>query len=205
MRRWNFKNPSRNFPHPWRFLQARPGRMRGKHAEGFEIPPAHRENFPKPIAAALKPARDAGLLPSSVAAIYEVSKQRLIPACRCCRRRQRNPLDCGAHVAGFTHTPDAATANAWHGFGLDRPRNGERAYRALVSAALKRSRRARMATSPALFASCPGRGAAFSRCTAEPGPNFHWGTSLPVLVHRLALLDEGPPCLGAVQRRTSME
>src|SRR5258707_15666136 len=36
----------------------------GKLPKGFEIPRAHRENFPEAIAAALKPAREAGLLPS---------------------------------------------------------------------------------------------------------------------------------------------
>src|SRR6201999_277275 len=35
----------------------------GKLPKNFEILPAHRENFPERIAAALKPARDAGLLP----------------------------------------------------------------------------------------------------------------------------------------------
>ena len=43
---------------------ARQAKDAGKLPKNFEIPAAHRENFPERIARALKPAREAGLLPS---------------------------------------------------------------------------------------------------------------------------------------------
>ncbi|MGL4559283.1 MAG: acetyl-CoA hydrolase/transferase C-terminal domain-containing protein, partial [Afipia sp.] len=53
----------------------------GKLPKGYEIPAAHRENFPDRIAAALKPARDAGLLPAfPFGSDFTEVEQRLIPA-----------------------------------------------------------------------------------------------------------------------------
>src|SRR6202051_3984096 len=43
---------------------ARQAKEAGKLPKSFEIAPAHRENFPERISRALKPAREAGLLPS---------------------------------------------------------------------------------------------------------------------------------------------
>lgn len=52
----------------------------GKLPRNFEIPPDHRENFPDRIATALKPARDAGLLPSfPFGSDFTEVEQRLIP------------------------------------------------------------------------------------------------------------------------------
>ena len=115
----------------------------GKLPKDFEIPPAHRENFPEAIAAALKPARDAGLLPSfpSGSDFTEV-EQRLIPALQVLQEAQRTPLRLpGMLWQGFTREVDAADSECLVRLGLDRPTTmAERGYRALVSAALKRSR-----------------------------------------------------------------
>jgi len=115
----------------------------GKLPKDFEIPPAHRENFPEAIAAALKPARDAGLLPSfPFGSDFTEVEQRLIPALQVLQEAQRTPLRLpGMLWQGFTREVDAADSECLVRLGLDRPTTmAERGYRALVSAALKRSR-----------------------------------------------------------------
>ena len=115
----------------------------GKLPENYEIPAAHRENFPERIAAALKPARDAGLLPSfPFGSDFTDVEQRLIPALQILQDAQRSPLHLPALLwQGFTRAPDAADSECLARLGLDRPATlSERAYRALVSAALVRSR-----------------------------------------------------------------
>ena len=53
----------------------------GKLPRGHEIPAAHRENYPERISRALKPAREAGLLPSfPFGSDFTDVEQRLIPA-----------------------------------------------------------------------------------------------------------------------------
>jgi acyl-CoA hydrolase len=115
----------------------------GKLPKAFEIAPAHRENFPERIGQALKPARDAGLLPSfPFGSDFTEAEQRLIPALQVLQEAQRTPLRLpGLLWQGFTHKPDAADSECLARLGLDRPATlAERAYRALVSAALVRSR-----------------------------------------------------------------
>jgi acyl-CoA hydrolase len=115
----------------------------GKLPKDFEIPSAHRENFPEAIAAALKPARNAGLLPSfPFGSDFTEVEQRLIPALQVLQEAQRTPLRLpGLLWDGFTHTPDAADRECLVRLGLDAPATmTELAYRALVSAALVRSR-----------------------------------------------------------------
>ena len=115
----------------------------GKLPKNFEIPPTHRENFPEAIAAALKPARDAGLLPSfPFGSDFTEVEQRLIPALQVLQEAQRTPLRLpGMLWQGFTREVDAADSECLVRLGLDRPTTmAERGYRALVSAALKRSR-----------------------------------------------------------------
>lgn len=59
----------------------------GKLPKGYEIPAAHRENFPDRIAAALKPSRDAGLLPAfPFGSDFTDVEQRLIRPCRFSRK-----------------------------------------------------------------------------------------------------------------------
>lgn len=122
---------------------ARQAKDAGKLPNNFEIPAAHRENFPERIAAALKPAREAGLLPSfPFGSDFTEVEQRLIPALQLLQAAQRAPAQLpGLLWEGLTRTPDAADAECLARLGLDRPATwAERFYRALVSAALARSR-----------------------------------------------------------------
>ena len=122
---------------------ARQAKDAGKLPKNFEIPAAHRENVPERIASALKPAREAGLLPSfPFGSDFTDAEQRLIPALQLLQDAQRAPLRLpGLLWQGLTRTPDAADRECLARLGLDRPATlSERAYRALVSAALERSR-----------------------------------------------------------------
>jgi hypothetical protein len=122
---------------------ARAAKDAGKLPKNFEIPPAHRENFPERIAEALKPAREAGLLPSfPFGSDFTETEQRLIPALQVLQDAQRTPLRLpGLLWQGFFQQPDAADSECLARLGLDKPATlAERAYRALVSAALVRSR-----------------------------------------------------------------
>jgi acyl-CoA hydrolase len=115
----------------------------GKLPKNFELPAGKRENFPERIKAALKPAREAGLLPSfPFGSDFTESEQRLIPALQVLQEAQRSPLQLpGLLWEGLTRAPDAADVECLARLGLDRPTTlSERAYRALVSAALARSR-----------------------------------------------------------------
>lgn len=121
---------------------ARQAKDAGKLPRAFEIPPAHRENFPERIAAALKPAREAGLLPSfPFGCDFTDVERRLIPALQLLQAAQRKPAQLpGLLWEGLTRTPDAADEECLARLGLDRPKTfAEHFYRALVSAALGRS------------------------------------------------------------------
>jgi Acetyl-CoA hydrolase/transferase C-terminal domain len=122
---------------------ARQAKDAGKLPRNFEIPPAHRENYPERIARALKPAREAGLLPPfPFGSDFTDIEQRLIPALQLLAEAQRSPQHLpGLLWQGFTRAPDAADEECLARLGLDRPAAwSERGYRALVSAALVRSR-----------------------------------------------------------------
>ena len=117
----------------------------GKLPGNFEIPAAYRENHPERIADALKPARAAGLLPSfPFGSDFTDAEQRLIPALQFLQDAQRSPQRLlGLLWQGFTSSPDPADRECLARLGLDQPKTfSERAYRALVSAALARSREA---------------------------------------------------------------
>ena len=117
----------------------------GKLPKNYEIPAAHRDNHPERIARALKPAREAGLLPSfPFGTDFTDVEQRLIPALQILQDAERVPLSlAGLLWQGVTGQSDAADRECLVRLGLDRPATlTERAYRALVSAALARSRRA---------------------------------------------------------------
>jgi hypothetical protein len=122
---------------------ARRAKDAGKLAKDFEIPSAHRENFPERIATALKPARDAGLLPIfPFGTDFTDVEQRLIPALQLLQDAQQSPRKLpGLLWQGFTRRPDASDEECLARLGLDRPVTlSERAYRVLVGAALARSR-----------------------------------------------------------------
>lgn len=122
---------------------ARQAKDAGKLPKGHEIPAVHRENFPERIAAALKPAREAGLLPSfPFGSDFTAVEQRLIPALQLLQAARRTPAQlAGLLWDGLTRTRDAGDEECLARLELDRPRTlAERFYRALVSAALARSR-----------------------------------------------------------------
>ncbi|MBR0718297.1 acetyl-CoA hydrolase/transferase C-terminal domain-containing protein [Bradyrhizobium liaoningense] len=115
----------------------------GKLPRAYEIPAIHRDNNPERIARALKPARESGLLPSfPFGSDFTDVEQRLIPALQVLQAAQRSPRELAVLLwQGLMHTPDAADHEALARLGLDRPKTWpERGYRALVSAALVRSR-----------------------------------------------------------------
>ena len=122
---------------------ARQAKEAGKLPKDFEIPAAYRDNLPERIAGALKPARDAGLLPSfPFGSDFTDAEQRLIPALQLLQDAQRAPRRLpGLLWQGLTRRPNEADGECLARLGLDRPATwSERAYRALVSAALVRSR-----------------------------------------------------------------
>jgi Acetyl-CoA hydrolase/transferase C-terminal domain len=124
---------------------ARQAKDAGKLSKNFEIPAAYRENHPGRIAGALKPAREAGLLPSfPFGSDFTDTEQRLIPALQSLQDAQRSPQRLpGLLWQGLTRNPDAADQKCLARLGLDRPATlSERVYRALVNAALARSRQA---------------------------------------------------------------
>ena len=122
---------------------ARQAKDAGKLPRNFAIPAAHRENFPERIALALRPAREAGLLPSfPFGSDFTEVEQRLIPALQLLQTAQRKPEKLpGLLWEGLTRTASAADEECLARLGLDRPKAlTERFYRALVSAALARTK-----------------------------------------------------------------
>jgi acetyl-CoA hydrolase/transferase-like protein len=121
---------------------ARIAKDAGKLPKSYEIPAAYRENLPERITAALRPAREAGLLPAfPFGSDFTEVEQRLIPALQLLEEAQRTPLRlAGLLWQGFARTPDAADEQCLARLGLDKPATlAERIYRALVSAALAES------------------------------------------------------------------
>ncbi|MGA7074372.1 acetyl-CoA hydrolase/transferase C-terminal domain-containing protein [Bradyrhizobium sp.] len=115
----------------------------GKLPANFVIPSAWRQNHPDRIADALRPARQAGLLPwFPFGSDFTDVEQRLIPALQFLQEVQRAPRRLPALLwQGWMRQPDAADAECLARLGLDKPANWpERIYRALVSAALVKSR-----------------------------------------------------------------
>jgi len=121
---------------------ARTAKDAGKLPRSFEIPAAHRENVPQRITAALKPAREAGLLPSfPFGSDFTEVEQRLIPALQILQEAQHTPLRLAGMVwRGMRHPGGAADQECLARLGLDKPRTfAQRMYRALVTAALAES------------------------------------------------------------------
>jgi hypothetical protein len=115
----------------------------GKLARSYEIPGPFRDNYPERIARALKPAREAGLLPLfPFGSDFTEVEQRLIPALQVLQEAQRTPLQlAGLLWRGLTRRPDVSDRECLARLGLDQPVNwSERAYRVLVSAALAEGR-----------------------------------------------------------------
>ena len=124
---------------------ARAAKDTGKLPKGYQIPAACRENLPERVARALKPAREAGLLPSfPFGSDFTDVEQRLIPALQTLQDAQHTPLRlAGLLWQGLARTPDAAAEQCLARLGLDRPKTlTDRLYRALVGAALAESKAA---------------------------------------------------------------
>ena len=122
---------------------ARQAKDAGKLPADFEIPSAYRENYPERIAEALRPARQAALLPFfPFGSDFTDVEQRLIPALQFLQEVQRSPQRLPALIwHGLTRQPDAADAECLARLGLDKPSTWqERLYRALVIAALIQSK-----------------------------------------------------------------
>jgi hypothetical protein len=122
---------------------ARQAKDAGKLPANFEIPTAFRDNYPERIAEALRPARQAGLLPFfPFGSDFTDIEQRLIPALQFLQEVQRSPQRLPSLLwQGWTQPASAADAECLARLGLDKPSTWqERLYRALVSAALTRSR-----------------------------------------------------------------
>jgi hypothetical protein len=98
---------------------------------------------PERITAALKPARDAGLLPSfPFGSDFTEVEQRLIPALQVLQEAQHTPLRLARLLwRGMTRRPGGpASQECLARLGLDKPTTfEERMYRALVNAALAES------------------------------------------------------------------
>jgi acyl-CoA hydrolase len=116
----------------------------GKLPKTYEIPAIHRNNTPEHVIAALKPARDAGLLPAfPFGSDFTPTEQLLIPALQLLKDASVHPMQLAALawqglVAGKS---DDAVTDALVRMQLDRPQSlSDRLYRILVSAALTRTR-----------------------------------------------------------------
>jgi hypothetical protein len=122
---------------------ARAAKEAGKLPKSYEIPATCRENSPERIARALRPAREAGLLPAfPFGSDFTDVEQRLIPVLEMLQQAQAEPLRlAGLLWQGLTRSPNAAEGECLARLGLDKPATlAERAYRALVSAALAQSK-----------------------------------------------------------------
>lgn len=115
----------------------------GKLPKAYEIPGAYRDNAPARISAALKPARDAGLLPMfPFGSDFTEVEQRLIPALQVLSAASAAPWKlAGLFWQGMTQPHGASDEACLARLGLDRPNTFVvRAYRMLVAGALARSR-----------------------------------------------------------------
>ncbi|MDB5501717.1 MAG: acetyl-CoA hydrolase [Tardiphaga sp.] len=115
----------------------------GKLPKGFEIAAANRDNTPERIAAALKPAREAGLLPMfPFGSDFTEVEQRLIPALQILSAAATSPQGLAALLwQGWQHAPQASDRACLSRLGLDRPATlKDRVYRMLVCGALARNK-----------------------------------------------------------------
>src|ERR1700752_3943695 len=89
---------------------ARAAKEAGKLPKSYEIPAACRDNSPERIARALKPAREAGLLPAfPFGSDFTDVEQRLIPALEILQAAQAEPLRlAGLLWRGLPRSPNAA-------------------------------------------------------------------------------------------------
>jgi acyl-CoA hydrolase len=115
----------------------------GKLPKAYEIPAAHRANTPERIAVALRPAREAGLLPSfPFGTDFTDAEQRLIPALQLMKDASAEPLKLFslAWRGLFAKKADADASACLSRLALDKPQAlSDRLYQALVLAALAKT------------------------------------------------------------------
>lgn len=115
----------------------------GKLPKAYEIPAEHRSNTPDRIAAALRPAREAGLLPSfPFGTDFTDVEQRLIPALQLMKEASTEPWNLiGLAWQGlFADKTGADVEACLSRLALDKPQIlSDRLYQALVAAALART------------------------------------------------------------------
>src|SRR4051812_36975257 len=115
----------------------------GKLPKSFDLPVTHRSNTPDRIAEAVKPARDAGLLPAfPFGTDFTEVEQRLIPALQIlAQAKPKRASLAGLLWQAIRAVPDADDEACLARLGLGQPTTmQQRVYRWLVSAALARSR-----------------------------------------------------------------
>lgn len=111
----------------------------GKLPRSHEIPLSYRDNHPERIAAALKPARTDGLLPSfPFGTDFTDVEQRLIPALQLLREASSSiPALLGLVATGMTSDAAPGVAECLARMGLAQPQTmRERVYRLLLRGAL---------------------------------------------------------------------
>lgn len=109
-----------------------------KLAEDYEIPAAHRENYPERIAEALRPHRESGLLPAfPFGSDFTEVEQSLIPALQTLRDASSSPLAIAKLAARGLLRGGIANEAALARLRLDKPQTlSDRFYRLLINAAL---------------------------------------------------------------------
>lgn len=115
----------------------------GKLPKAYEIPAAHRNNTPDRVAEALRPAREAGVLPPfPFGTDFTETEQRLIPALQAMKEASAEPW----HLLGlawqglFADKADPEVSACLSRLALDKPVTlADRVYRTLVAAALART------------------------------------------------------------------
>jgi acetyl-CoA hydrolase/transferase-like protein len=113
----------------------------GKLANGFELPPSVRDNFPDRISDALKPYRERGLLPAfPFGSDFTEVEQQLIPALETLKDASTSRLALMRLAIAGIGADASQVVPALARLGLDKPTKfSDRLYRLLVTAALMRT------------------------------------------------------------------
>ena len=103
-----------------RLLEA--AREAGKIEASYEIPAAHRDNHPERLAAALKPAKEAGLTPLfPFGTDFDALEQSMLPALAMLQAAQASPVQLACVLRRGLSGPVPSAAPALARLGLDQP------------------------------------------------------------------------------------
>ena len=118
-------------------------RKAGKIERNFALPRSWRRNLPECISEALEPARKSGILPDfPFGSDFSETEERLIPALQILQQASGSRLTLArlALAGAFGPEPDQTQEACLARMDLSHPRTlSERAYRALLKAALAQS------------------------------------------------------------------